>query len=87
MNALVMTPTRLDEIKHILSTQRSVAYSIYLVLRQITDEEKKELGIFDNIERVFNLLFEIEGEIGMDINRILEGYDTDNGQRGTESGS
>lgn len=70
-----MTQKRLDEIKHILSTERSVAYSIYLVLSQITDEEKKELGIFDNIERIFNLLFEIEGEIGMDIERKIKEYE------------
>lgn len=75
MNALVITPTRLNEIKHILTTERSVAYSIYLVLRQITDEEKKELGIFDNIERLFNLLFVIEGEIGMDIERAIKEYE------------
>lgn len=70
-----MTPQRLDEIKHILETQRSVAYSIYLVLRQITEDEKKELGIFDNIERVFNLLYEVECEIGIDIERKIKEFE------------
>lgn len=70
-----MTTERLNEIKHILETERSVAYSIYLVLSQILDEEKKELGIFDNIERVFYLLFEIEGEIGMDIERKIREFE------------
>lgn len=70
-----MTTNRLNEIKSILETERSVAYSLYLVLSQITDEEKKELGIFDNIERVFNLLFEIEVEIGMDIDRAIKEFE------------
>lgn len=70
-----MTTERLNEIKHLLETERSVAYSIYLVLSQISAEDKKELGIFANIERVFNLLFEIEGEIGMDIERKIREYE------------
>ena len=79
-----MTSNRLDDIKHILSTERSVAYSIYLVLSQITDEEKKELGIFDNIERVFNMLFEIEGEIGMDIESAIEEFENNSNLQGLE---
>ena len=70
-----MTKERINEIKDILSTERSVAYSIYLVFRQITDKEKRELGIFDEMEYILCALDDIDCRIGMDIERTIKEFE------------
>lgn len=73
-----MTASRLDEIKHILEKTRDRGYQIFLMLMDITKEERKELGIFDEIEHVFLALHDIDKKIGKDIDRILKEYDKNN---------
>lgn len=73
-----MTAKRLDEIKHILEKTRDRGYQIFLMLMDITKEERKELGIFDEIEHVFLALEDIDKKIGKDIDRILKEYDKNN---------
>ena len=70
-----MTLTRLDEIKHILKRTRDRGYQIFLMLMDITKEERKELGIFDEIEHIFLALNDIDCKIGMDIRRKIKGID------------
>lgn len=70
-----MTQTRLDEIKHILKKTQDRGYQIFLMLMDITKEERKELGIFDEIEHIFLALDDIECSIGMDIDRAIKEFE------------
>lgn len=66
-----MTASRLNEIKHILERVQDRGYQIFLMLMDITKEERKELGIFDEIEHIFLALDDIDCRIGMDIERAI----------------
>lgn len=70
-----MNQARLDEIKHILKRTRDRGYQIFLMLMGITKEERKELGIFDEIEHIFLALDDIDCRIGMDIDRAIKEFE------------
>lgn len=70
-----MTANRLDEIKHILKRTRDRGYQIFLMLMDITKEEREELGIFDEIERICCGLDDIDCRIGMDIETAIKEYE------------
>lgn len=70
-----MTPQRLDEIKHILKKTQDRGYQIFLMLMDITKEERKELGITDVIEHICLALDDIDCRIGMDIERKIEEFE------------
>lgn len=70
-----MTTNRLDEIKHILKKTQDRCYQIFLLLSTITKEERKALGIFDEIEHIFLALDDIDCRIGMDIERKIKEFE------------
>lgn len=70
-----MTPTRLDEIKHILKKTRDRGYQMFLILSAITKEERKELGIFEDMEHIFLALDDIDCRIGMDMERAIKEFE------------
>ena len=70
-----MTQKRLDEIKHILKRTRDRGYQIFLMLMDISKEERKELGIFDEIEHIFLALDDIDCRIGKDIEKKIKEYE------------
>lgn len=72
---MIMTQTRLDEIKHILKRVQDRGYQIFLMLMDITKEERKELGIFDVIEHICCALDDIDCRIGMDIEGKIKEYE------------
>ena len=70
-----MKQARLDEIKHILERVQDRSYLIFILLCDITKEERKELGIFDDIEHIFLALDDIDCRIGMDIERAIKEFE------------
>ena len=70
-----MTAKRLDDIKHILKRVQDKGYQIFLMLMDITKEERKELGIFDEIEHICCFLDCIDCRIGIDIERKINEFE------------